>query len=97
QIYTLSLHDALPISIFILQRLTPRLWPLLVRTEANRRARRIPSKSAQGFRLFEKIGRGTGASSKGTALTANGDADVMSSIFARQDRKSTRLNSSHVK
>src|SRR5207249_11653312 len=67
EIYTLSLHDALPIS------------PVLVLRLDGHRARRVHGERPQG-RAGQDQRPGTGAAGQ----------------RQRQDRKSTRLNSSHV-
>src|SRR5690606_41165832 len=74
-IYTLSLHDALP----IYDRPRPRSAP---------RARRRPGAARGGLRDDESAAVGHTGRPRGAA---DGRAAV------EQDRKSTRLNSSHVK
>src|SRR5690606_42165385 len=75
-ISTLSLHDALPIS------LVPRL------REGRRRER---SQDRLRQRLQERDARGVEADREGPVVLR------LAAQVAREDRKSTRLNSSHVK
>src|SRR5690606_41305277 len=75
-LYTLSLHDALPISIIGSQTLRPKHTHLTVET-------------ARSQRTHTSRSRHTSADDRQTC-GFNGQVSVL-------DRKSTRLNSSHVK
>src|SRR5207253_8997103 len=93
-LYALSLHDALP--IWTAARIVNARRMLTSLTDAITRCKDTPSCGVHYSRRVAK--KGTGASmriSAGVAVAVG----VLTALFAapaRADRKSTRLNSSHV-
>src|SRR3712207_7584199 len=79
EIYTLSLHDALPISLFLLQTVSLGVWPV---------SAWAPSMTILMPLLY--LSKKFSASAGMTPLPAMGAL-----LYRSVDRKSTRLNSSH--
>src|SRR5207253_7025262 len=90
-IYTLSLHDALPIS-----ESSPRCDPGILKTHPKMDPGAYPAKG--GWTLESRCGRSQIqlANLLHTRTSAYNHAECNSPRRLRQDRKSTRLNSSHV-
>src|SRR5262245_23991 len=85
---TLSLHDALPIS--------PGVFANVPRSPENRRAGARPCSLRERALRASRIRR-RGACCAGRAGRSTRDRDrALATVVARRDRKSTRLNSSHL-
>src|SRR5690606_40751446 len=94
QLYTLSLHDALPISPFLFFFFTavvsPR-WTVLLTDELGIQIRSPPL----GFHRWNRVSRGDTSVRYPRPQPPGQEFSV--NDFQELDRKSTRLNSSHVK
>src|SRR5256884_6759581 len=76
EIYTLSLHDALPIYIRVRSIPCARFLPLLLGWSAGHAAISAPFRAPRG-------------------IAADGNGNFQLGVQSAEDRKSTRLNSSH--